>query len=90
MVLVVLAKEDNVTAASKLFESVKISSQELKNRIIMAPMIRSRASVVGVPSDLAVTYYGQRADVGLIITKALNLAQTDRETFERLSLHDAD
>lgn len=52
-----------------LFEPVRIGSIELKNRIVMAPMTRSRANVHGVPSDLAVTYYAQRAGAGLIITE---------------------
>lgn len=56
-------------AGNTLFEPVRIGSWELKNRIVMAPMTRSRASVAGVPSELAVTYYGQRADAGLIITE---------------------
>ncbi len=52
-------------ALGKLFEPGKIGKLELKNRIVMAPMTRSRASATGVPSDLAQTYYAQRADAGL-------------------------
>lgn len=55
--------------SERLFEPMASGSQELKNRIVMAPMTRSRASVTGVPSDLAQTYYAQRADAGLIITE---------------------
>ncbi|MCZ8534893.1 alkene reductase [Psychrobacillus psychrodurans] len=54
---------------SKLFESVKIGNIELKNRLGMAPMTRSRALPNGTPSDLAAEYYGQRASVGLIISE---------------------
>jgi N-ethylmaleimide reductase len=54
---------------SKLFESVKIGNIELKNRLGMAPMTRSRALPDGTPSDLAAEYYGQRATVGLIISE---------------------
>lgn len=39
------------------------------NRIIMAPMTRSRAQEGGVPSELAIEYYSQRALAGLIITE---------------------
>lgn len=53
----------------KLFESVKIGNIELKNRLGMAPMTRSRALPDGTPSDLAAEYYGQRASVGLIISE---------------------
>lgn len=52
-----------------IFEPTNIGEFSLKNRIVMAPMTRSRASVSGVPSDLAVTYYAQRASAGLIITE---------------------
>lgn len=54
---------------SKLFEPVKLGNIELKNRLGMAPMTRSRALPDGTPSDLAVEYYGQRASVGLIISE---------------------
>ncbi|WP_102707273.1 alkene reductase [Terribacillus saccharophilus] len=54
---------------SKLFESVKIGNIELKNRLGMAPMTRSRALPDGTPSDLAAEYYSQRASVGLIISE---------------------
>lgn len=54
---------------SKLFESVRIGNIELKNRLGMAPMTRSRALPDGTPSDLAAEYYGQRASVGLIISE---------------------
>ncbi len=43
---------------------------ELRNRIVMAPMTRSRAQEPGdLPSPLAHTYYQQRATAGLIITE---------------------
>ncbi|WP_078433772.1 alkene reductase [Metabacillus halosaccharovorans] len=54
---------------NKLFESVKIGNIELKNRLGMAPMTRSRALPDGTPSDLAAEYYSQRASVGLIISE---------------------
>ena len=37
--------------------------------MFMAPMTRSRALPKGVPSDLAIEYYSQRASAGLIITE---------------------
>lgn len=52
-----------------IFEPTNIRGLNLKNRMVMAPMTRSRANVSGVPSDLAVTYYAQRASAGLIITE---------------------
>lgn len=54
---------------SRLFETVRIGNIDLKNRIGMAPMTRSRALPDGTPSDLIAEYYGQRASVGLIISE---------------------
>jgi 2,4-dienoyl-CoA reductase-like NADH-dependent reductase (Old Yellow Enzyme family) len=42
---------------------------ELANRIVMAPLTRVRAGSSGIPGDLMVEYYRQRASVGLIITE---------------------
>lgn len=44
--------------------------------MFMAPMTRSRALPGGVPSDLAIEYYGQRASAGLIITEGTAPAAT--------------
>jgi len=54
---------------SPLFTPAQIGRYTLQNRLVMAPMTRSRAGDDGVPSDLAVTYYSQRAGAGLIITE---------------------
>ena len=52
-----------------LFSRGRIGQFETPNRIVMAPMTRSRASFDGVPSELAVEYYAQRASAGLIVTE---------------------
>ncbi len=52
-----------------LFAPLPLGSITLKNRIVMAPMTRSRADVEGVPSSLTIEYYTQRAAAGLIITE---------------------
>jgi N-ethylmaleimide reductase len=46
----------------------------LKNRMVMAPMTRSRALAGNVPNPLAVTYYAQRASAGLIVTEATQVS----------------
>ena len=51
------------------FSSYQLGSVELKNRIVMAPMTRSRAGDGGRPTELMVEYYAQRAAAGLIITE---------------------
>src|ERR1035441_10172268 len=53
-----------------LFTSIKLGPYSLPNRIVMAPMTRCRAGAGNVPSELASTYYRQRASTGLIITEA--------------------
>lgn len=45
---------------NSLFSQVQIGRYTLSNRMVMAPMTRSRADDTGVPSDLVQTYYAQR------------------------------
>jgi N-ethylmaleimide reductase len=56
---------------SQLLPPVRIGRTQAANRLVMAPMTRSRADADGVPSDLTVTYYAQRASAGLIITEGV-------------------
>jgi 2,4-dienoyl-CoA reductase-like NADH-dependent reductase (Old Yellow Enzyme family) len=57
-----------------LFDPIKIGAFNLPNRVIMAPLTRSRAVGPGrVPNDLMVQYYTQRASAGLIITEATSV-----------------
>jgi N-ethylmaleimide reductase len=61
----------NATAsASTLLSPFQLGSLQLKNRMVMAPLTRSRAEQGNVPSHMAATYYSQRAGAGLIITEA--------------------
>lgn len=52
----------------KLFKPYSLGGLQLKNRMVMAPMTRSRA-IGNIPNDLMATYYGQRAEAGLIVTE---------------------
>ena len=52
-----------------LFEPVALGALALANRIVMAPMTRSRAGEGDVPTPLQVDYYRQRASAGLIVTE---------------------
>ena len=54
-----------------LFSSYKLGEIELKNRIVMAPMTRSRAPG-NLPNDLMAEYYRQRSGAGLIITEGVS------------------
>ena len=59
----------------KLLERVQIGGIEMSNRMVMAPMTRSRASMEGVVGESTVTYYTQRATAGLIISEAINISE---------------
>lgn len=52
-----------------LFEPLNTASIEVANRIVMAPMTRSRAVDANTPNALMAEYYGQRASAGLIVTE---------------------
>lgn len=52
----------------KLFAEYQLGPLTLKNRIVMAPMTRSRA-IENIPNDLMIRYYRQRAGAGLIVTE---------------------
>ncbi|WP_263143611.1 alkene reductase [Pseudomonas sp. RIT-PI-AD] len=56
---------------NSLFSEVKVGRYTLSNRMVMAPMTRSRADDAGVPSDLVTTYYSQRASAGLIVSEGV-------------------
>ncbi|MFS0755751.1 alkene reductase [Noviherbaspirillum sp. 1P10PC] len=56
---------------SKLFDPIRVGDLELPNRVIMAPLTRSRAIGGGrVPNALMAQYYVQRASAGLILSEA--------------------
>lgn len=55
--------------STKLFSPYISTGLDLVNRAVMAPMTRSRATSDNIPTDIMVTYYGQRAGAGLIITE---------------------
>ncbi|MBM7048398.1 alkene reductase [Rhizobium lusitanum] len=54
---------------NSLFSPARKGRYTLSNRLVMAPMTRSRAALDGTPGDLASVYYAQRAGVGLIVTE---------------------
>lgn len=52
-----------------LFQPYTLGDITLRNRIVMAPMTRSRATSDNVPTPIMADYYAQRAGVGLIVTE---------------------
>ena len=61
-----------------LFDPLRVGDIELDNRIVMAPMTRSRADDRGVQPAFVAEYYRQRASAGLIITEATNVSPMAR------------
>jgi N-ethylmaleimide reductase len=58
------------TDEHELFSPYYLGDLQLKNRMVMAPMTRSRAVARNVPNPQAPLYYTQRASAGLIVTEA--------------------
>lgn len=62
---------------SKLFTPYNLSGLSLSNRVVMAPMTRTRTPE-NIPTDLTALYYAQRASAGLIITEGLPISDEGR------------
>jgi N-ethylmaleimide reductase len=56
---------------STLFTPTRLGAIELTNRLVMAPMTRSRALPNGVVGEMTAIYYAQRASAGLIVTEGV-------------------
>ena len=61
-----------------ILQSYDLGPINLANRVVMAPLTRSRATSDGVPKQMHVDYYRQRAGAGLIITEATNISPEGR------------
>lgn len=59
---------------SDLFSPFQLGPTTLANRIVMAPLTRSRAKEDDIPGDIAAEYYVQRATAGLIIAEATQIS----------------
>ncbi len=59
----------------KLLEAFKLVTNDLKNRMVMAPMTRSRADQNGIVGKSTEVYYSQRSTAGLIISEAINISK---------------
>ena len=65
-------------AHTDLFDPVQLGDFRLANRIVMAPLTRSRATADGTATPLMAEYYAQRASAGLIIAEATNISPQGR------------
>ena len=64
------------TMKKKLLSPLAVGDVTLKNRVVMAPLTRSRAGQPGdVPTPLNALYYAQRASAGLIVTEATQISR---------------
>jgi N-ethylmaleimide reductase len=61
------------TSSNPLFAPAVLGSVALANRIVMAPLTRSRAAAGNVPHALNARYYAQRASAGAIISEATQI-----------------
>ncbi|PLW68774.1 alkene reductase [Pseudohalioglobus lutimaris] len=57
--------------STDLFTPLALGQLQLSNRIVMAPMTRSRAGANGMPNDLMLEYYRQRAGAGMIVSEGI-------------------
>lgn len=62
-------------STTALFTPTKLGAIQMRNRIVMAPLTRSRADAEGVPSRYAAQYYSERATgAGVVITEATQVS----------------
>ena len=73
-----------------LFEPYDLGPNQLKNRVVMAPLTRNRAVEGLVPNPLAVEYYRQRAGAGLIISEATQVSAQAQGYQDTPGLYTAD
>ncbi len=73
-----------------LFDPVRLGDIALANRIVMAPMTRSRADADDRPTSLHVEYYRQRATAGLIISEGVQPSAVGKGYARTPGLHDQD
>lgn len=76
--------------ARSLFSPIKLGPYELKNRIVMAPLTRSRAGGGNVPHALNALYYTQRASAGLIIAEATQILPEGQGYISTPGIHSAE
>ncbi len=61
-------------SATPLFTPTRLGTIDLKNRIVMAPLTRSRATAMGIPAPFAAKYYAQRASAGLVVAEMTQIS----------------
>jgi N-ethylmaleimide reductase len=69
-----------------LFDPIKIGDLDLANRIVMAPLTRSRSRGL-LPGAMAVEYYRQRASAGLIISEGTQISPQGQGYLDTPGIH---
>jgi 2,4-dienoyl-CoA reductase-like NADH-dependent reductase (Old Yellow Enzyme family) len=59
--------------SSILCSPLRAGAFHLRNRVVMAPLTRCRASAGRVPNEMMAAYYRQRASAGLILSEATSV-----------------
>lgn len=72
-----------------LFTPVNVGPLALKNRVVMAPLTRSRAGPGNAPNELNALYYAQRASAGLIISEATQISPQGQGYISTPGIHSA-
>lgn len=70
-----------------LFAPATAGALQLKNRVTMAALTRSRAGADGVPTDLHVEYYAQRATAGLVVTEGTRTSGVGQAFIGQAGIH---
>jgi N-ethylmaleimide reductase len=73
-----------------LFDSYRLGSLTLSNRIVMAPLTRNRAAAGNVPTALMAEYYAQRATAGLIVAEATQVLPEGQGYQDTPGIHSAE
>ncbi|MFD7663578.1 alkene reductase [Streptomyces sp. NPDC059788] len=69
------------------FDSFPLGGLRLPNRLVMAPMTRSRAFADGIPNSSAAAYYAQRATAGLIVSEGVQPSAQSQSNPSTPGLH---
>ena len=73
-----------------LFTPIAVGPLEVPNRIVMAPLTRSRAAAGNVPTTLNALYYAQRTSAGLIIAEATQVTPEGQGYISTPGIHNAE
>ena len=81
---------DRPKTVPNLFTPIALGPLKLPNRVVMAPLTRSRAAEGNVPTLLNALYYAQRASAGLIISEATQVAPEGQGYISTPGIHSAE